>query len=380
MEVDSSIDNAGARTRETRIAVHPLAIVHMSDQYTRVSSGGSPLDKTAPVVGLLFGLSNDLSCEAAASTTTTTTITTTTTTTNKNVNFNFNEGPLVQVLDADDIPVEVSDASIEQVDLHKAVFPRHKVVGWYRVVSPAENEDIEPTPEDLSITKLLKKHYASSDSDFFCFCLLKVQQGKRRRDQDTGDDAMKTEDTTATVTDTLNKELPINLYELHDLNEHTTVLLGLSNWQLETSPAERLSVERVMKERPSNGFGSEGGNSSTSISYNPFVIETKAIQQSLVSMKDRVRVLAIYLEDVNEGKRQMDHGLLRKIQQIVCSLGPLSSLAAATNEGEEEDVEMLAHLAIVARTVNTIQSYTEKFRVMNESRNNAFERHSQSYF
>jgi len=371
MEVDSSTDNAGAPAGETRIAVHPLAIVHMSDQFTRITSGGSPLDKTAPVVGLLFGLSDDQNGETAAASTTTTT------TTNETV-----EGTFVQVLDADDIPVEVSDASIVQVDLHKAVFPKHKVVGWYRVVSPAENEDIEPTPNDLYITKLLKNHYAPSDSDFFCFCLLKVQQGKKRREeQDTGDDEMKTEDTTtAPATDTtLNKELPINLYELHDLNENTTVLLGLSNWQLETSPAERLSVERVMKERV-NDFRSDGGSGSTSTSSNPFVLETKAMQHSLVSMKDRVRVLATHLEDIKEGKCQLDHGLLRKIQQIVYSLGPLSSLAAATNEGEEEDVEMLAHLAIVARTVNTIQSYTEKFRVMNESRNNTFERHPQSYF
>jgi len=365
MEVDPSTDNAQAQMGETRIAVHPLAIVHMSDQFTRISSGGSPLEKTAPIVGLLFGLSDYQNFEATSSVSTATT---------SNENAGLNQVPFVQVLDADDIPVDVSDASKTQVDLHKAVFPKHKVVGWYRVVSPAENEDIEPTLEDLSITKLLKQHYASSDSDFFCFCLLKVQQGREKREQDTGDDEMKTEETAAT--NTLNKELPINLYELHDLNENVTVLLNLSNWQLETSPAERFSVERVMKERPTNEFGSEGGCGSTNASHNPYVLETKAVQHSLVSMKDRVRVLVTYLEDVKDGKRQVDLSLLRKINQIVYSLGPLSSLAAATNEGEEEDVKMLAHLALVARTVNTIQSYTEKFRIMNESRNNTFERHS----
>ena len=290
-------------------------------------------------------------------------------------NVDFNEGAFVEVLDADDIPVEVSEASKIQVDLHKAVFPKHKVVGWYRVVSPAAHEDIEPNDEDLAITNLLKKHYASSDSDFFCFCLLKVQRGKQKQGQEISEDEMKTDDTS--VTDTLNKELPINLYKLHDLNENTTILQGLSDWQLETSPAERLSVERVMKERPSNEFGSLGGSSSNN---NPYVLETKAMQHSLVSMHDRVRVLTNYLQDIQDGKRDLNHGLLRKIQQIVYSLGPLSSAVAATNEGEEEDVEMLAHLAIVARTVNTIQSYTEKFRAMNENRNTTFERHTQPYF
>jgi len=359
MEVDSSIDGAGSQPGETRIAVHPLAIVHMSDQYTRISSGGSPLDETAPVVGLLFGLDNNNNKGTATSTTKT----------------GFNDGKCVQVLDADDIPVEVSDASTVQVYLHKAVFPKHNVVGWYRVVSPAENEDIEPTPEDLSITKLLKSHYASSDSEFFCFCLLKVQTGNQQKKQDTGDDAMKTEDTTTQTQDTLNKELPINLYELHKMNENTTILLGLSNWQLETSPAERLAVERVMKEPTSNNFVGDGSSDGAS-SSNPYVVETKAIQHSLVSMKDRVRALATYLEEVQAGNRRVDHGELRKIKKIVCSLGPLSTMAVTTNEGEEEDVELLAHLAIVARTVNSIQSYTEKFRVMNENRNSTFDRHT----
>lgn len=356
MEIDDSTqENAVSETGETHIAVHPLAIVHMSDQYTRISSGGSPLDTTAPVVGLLFGLSNDPNDT-------------------KN-DAGVSDGAFVQVLDADDIPVDVSETTKLAIDLHKAVFPKHKVVGWYRVVSQAVNEDIEPNADDLAITNLLKKHYAPSDSEFFCFCLLKVQRGKKKSDQEMGEDEMKTDDTS--VADTLNKELPINLYKLHDLNENTKILLGLSNWQLETSPVERFSVERVMKERPYNEVGSEGGSSTNN---NPYIIETKAMQHSLVSMRDRVRVLTNYLQDVKDGKRDLDHGLLRKIQQIVYSLGPLSSLVAATNEGEEEDVEMLAHLAIVARTVNTIQSFTEKFRVMNESRNTAFERHGQPYF
>jgi len=341
----------------------------MSDQYTRITSGGSPLDKTAPVVGLLFGSSSVRKCANSSPQSATT------------PNPDTKEKEFVEVFDADDIPVEVSDASIEQVNLHKAVFPMHKVVGWYRVVAPAENEDIEPTPEDLSITKKLKQHYASLESDFFCFCLLKVQAKQAQpTEQGSGDDEMKTEDSTD-ATDTLSKELPINLYKLHNLNEQVTVMLGLSNWQLETSPAERLSVERVMKERPSDEFGMDGnGDSGANTSCNPYLIEAKAMQHSLASMKDRIQVLVSYLRDVQEGKREMDNGLMRMIQQIVHSFGPLSSLAGATSEGEEEDVELLAHLAIVARTVNTIQSYTEKFRVMNESRNNTFERHPQSYF
>eukprot|EP00532_Pseudo-nitzschia_australis_P008578 CAMPEP_0168177384 /NCGR_PEP_ID=MMETSP0139_2-20121125/8417_1 /TAXON_ID=44445 /ORGANISM="Pseudo-nitzschia australis, Strain 10249 10 AB" /LENGTH=369 /DNA_ID=CAMNT_0008096415 /DNA_START=184 /DNA_END=1290 /DNA_ORIENTATION=- len=363
MEVDSTTDSTGV-VRETRIAVHPLAIVHMSDQYTRISSGGSPLDKTAPVVGLLFGFSDDQAAAATAKPTSNHS-----NSNSSSSNTNANEGPLIEVLDADDIPVEVSETSTLQVDLHKAVFPKHKVVGWYRVVaSHTENEEIEPTPEDLVITKLLKGHYASSDSESFCFCLLKVQKESQ---EDNDDAAMKTEDATTTATDTLNKELPINLYELHNFNNNT-VLVGLSNWHLDTSPAEQIAVERVMKEQPFDELGEDG--SSQSPSHNPFVLETSAIGHSLTSMKDRVGVLTTYLREIQEGKRPVDHVILRQIQQIVASLGPLSSLAACTNEGEEEELQLLTHLAIVARTVNSMQSYTEKFRLVNEEKTASFKR------
>ena len=92
----------------------------MSDQYTRVSCGGSPLDKDAPVVGLLFGC--------------------------KDVDG------VIQIRDADDIPTDVSESSTKQVNLHRAVFPQHSVFGWYRV----SLQDEEPTTNDLRITQQLK--------------------------------------------------------------------------------------------------------------------------------------------------------------------------------------------------------------------------------
>lgn len=269
------------------------------------------MEKSAPVVGLLFGLQEDGSSS-------------------------------LQVRDADDIPVEISDVTNLQVNLHKAVFPQHNVVGWYRV--SVEND--EPTPEDMSITGTLKAHFAPNNEPF-CFCLLQVQNI-------SDGDAMKTEDT---VTDTLNKDLPINLFELHQL-ENNTVLLGVSHWELETSEPERISVERVMKERPSE---LDDG----SPSQNPYILQTKTIQTSVTSMKDRIKVLATVLEGMQEGKIPFDPVLARKVQGLVASLGPLSELAKS---GDDADVRMLAHLAIVGKTLSSLQSYTDKFRVMHENR------------
>jgi hypothetical protein len=298
----------------------------MADQYTRISTGGSPLDKHAPVVGLLFGLLGEDGKVTPAPAT-------------------GPAGPVIQIRDADDIPVEISDTSTLQVELHTAVFPQHKVVGWYR----ASVEQDEPTARDLSITRTLKAHYAPTSP--FCFCLLQVQGGE---------DAKMKVGVGNNPGDALSKDLPINLFYLHKV-ENTTILLGVEHWQLETSESERIAVERVMREKPS-----EVGDSSPS--HNPYVLETKAIQHSLTSMKARIHVLLSFLDDTNKGKIPVNHSLLRQIHGLVTSLGALSTLAAGTNEGEEMDVQMLTHLTLVAKTVNAVQSYTEKFRIMHESR------------
>jgi COP9 signalosome complex subunit 6 len=287
-----------------------LAIVHMSDQYTRITTGGSPLDKNAPVVGVLFGLQEN--------------------------------GSSLHVRDADDIPVEISDASKLQVDLHKAVFPQHNVVGWYRVIV----EDGEPTSEDLTITQTLQQHFAPNDEPF-CFCLLQVKKIIEG-------DAMKTDDP---VTNSLDKDLAINLFQLHRV-ENCLILMGLTTWELETSESERIAIERVMMNRPSER---EDGSPSQSL----FVLETKSMQTSLRSMKDRVQVLASLLEDMLEGNIPFDPVILRRIQGLVASLGPLSEQVKG---GEDKDVQMLVHLAIVGKTLSTLQSYTDKFRVLHENR------------
>lgn len=301
MEVDSPKEGDG---EETRIAVHPLAIIHMSDQYTRISCGGSPLDKDAPVVGLLFGC--------------------------KDVD------DVIQIRDADDIPTDVSESSTKQVNLHRAVFPQHSVFGWYRV----SLQDEEPTTNDLRITQQLKKHYAPSSP--FCFCLLKVQQEVSMKEANNS---------------TMSKEFPINLYELHAVG-NSSILLGLSNWELDTSEPERIAVEQVMKEQPRNV--------DRGASHNLYVMHTKSVQHSLSSMKERVHFLISFLEETQQGKIPPNHGLLRQVQGLVYSLGPLGTAAAVT--GEEEDVELLAHLAAVAKTVNAVQSYTDKFRLLHENR------------
>jgi hypothetical protein len=315
----------------------------MSDQYTRITCGGSPLDKTAPVVGLLFG-----------------------------TNVDSGRGDSVlQIKDADDIPTDLSETSILQVELHRAVFPQHVVVGWYRV-----SKEEEPTPNDLLVTQQLQNHYQQQQVGGgegettqmpLLFCLLQVQTtetetSKQQQEEDHHN---------------LSQELPINLYELHTTttstttNTTTTILLGLNHWDLETSDPERIAVERVMREQPL-----EANHAGTST----FATQSQSVQHSLCSMKDRIAFLVAFLKDVTEQQQQqgsatmvVPHSLLRDVQGLIYSLGPLAMATRdCCGDGGDDDTQqdalLLSHLAAVAKTTSAVQSYTDKFRLLQENR------------
>ena len=277
----------------------------MSDQYTRVTCGGSPLDKNDPVVGLLFGEVLD---------------------------------GILQIKDADDIPTDRSEGSTLQVALHRAVFPQHSVVGWYRVSK--DDEEDEPTSQDLQVTQELLQHYA----DPMIFCLLQVQNNNNNNHS--------FKETTKGPNNTL-QELPISLYELHS---NGAVFLGLQHWQLETSEPERIAVERVMREEPLQ-----------QTQKSSFLTKVQSMQNSLSNMKERIQILMEYLQNVQTGTLPSNPTLSRDVQGIVDMLGPLSALTHEVPTDQESAI-LLSHLAAIAKTTSTVQAYTDKFRLMHENR------------
>ena len=301
----------------------------MSDQYTRITCGGSALSKDAPVVGLLFGHS-------------------------------LKDG--LQVVDADDIPTDRSEAAKSQVSLHHAVFPLHEVVGWYRV-----GNSEEPTGEDLRLTQDLKAHYQEEADKPFVFSLLQVKSTNEGKEdpnmKDDGND---------------DDELPLNLYEIQ-VNEKSAVLVGVENWSLQTSEAERIAVERVVREQPQQDLnaaaksGPEGGDKAEAAvaQPSPYNNYMSTVQSSLQAMDDRIKIIIEYLERMGKGEIPPNYSLLRQIQGLTLQLGPLqqaSSSPSLKQAPSAKDAELLSHLAAIAKTVQSVHSYTEKFRTLHENR------------
>lgn len=171
-----------------------LAIVSMSDQFTRISKGGTPLNPTDPVVGLLFGKSSDEEGD--------------------------DTGTGLEICDAVDLPSRTEDASTI-VALHQAVYTHQRVVGCYRVVE-CGSKDAEPMAEDLAQTQ-------GTQAAGALFLLLRVQKsGTKSNSKTTGEEG----------------NAPISIFQLID-----GALVHQSDWRLKTASPEKIAVERVMQEQ-----------------------------------------------------------------------------------------------------------------------------------
>lgn len=249
------------------MSVKKLAIVNMSDQFTRISKGGTPLPPTDPVVGLLFGTIDGYSTE---------------------------------VCDA----VDAALTSTQVVDLHKAVYANHQVVGWYRVVSVGK----DPTPEDLIQSQKLSKEYSEST---ILFLLLQIQEEP--------------------------------MFSLFSLKDDVLVHVPDSMHTLQTAPAERIAVERVWSEQPST--------------VNPLRASTIALQEALRSLSDRIRVLQDYISKTPNP----DPTLLRQIQGFVLRAGLLKF------DNWDSDGDSVATLSSLAGAIHMAKQFTDKIKPLHES-------------
>ena len=417
----------------------------MSDQFTRITCGGSALPKDAPVVGLLFGRRQYLTF--AEATTTTPKAATAKQSSKKNNHKTSRDdddddddvtkkktttatsaaaGCLfwTQIVDADDIPTDRSETAKIQVSLHKAVFPQHEVVGWYRVGS--ENE---PTSEDLVLTQELKSHYLLSSTETtsttttttttttnqpFFFALLQVRPSSvqdsaapvagatnKGNKSSSNNNTMKDDNNNNDDDEDDDDELPLNLYEVQQ-----DVLVGVEDWSLETSEAERIAVERVVREKPQQdlmkttsqgavvGAGNNNNNNAAAVAAadieaaaatmasqsqlqlsSPYVGYMSTVQQSLEAMDDRIQLIIDYLERMGKGEipsTNYNLSLMRQIQGLILQLGPLQQQASLSSSSgstpvSERDAALLSHLAVLTKTIQSVQSYSDKFRVLNDN-------------
>ncbi|EED94423.1 predicted protein, partial [Thalassiosira pseudonana CCMP1335] len=293
------------------IKIHPLAIIGISDHHTRVIMGGSALPSTSPVMGLLFG---------------------------------YIDGGVVSIVDAEDMEwpgSSVGDhraAISKKIELHRKVFPRHEVVGWYRVQK--ETDSMSNNNSNIALDDSFSDVVPRASSDLL------------------GD-----------------AQLPLTVYEtlVTEGGGIASAVFVNVDFELETYEPERIAVEKVFKTAP--------GRRPSELD-----VQLDSLRTSIGSMNARMGVLLEFLRKVEKGELPPDNTLLRSVDGLVQQL-PLvmAALEEGTNpysadggegrkplselENEYNDTMLLSYLAAVAKTAKTVHLYAKKHRVAFEGNN-----------
>jgi hypothetical protein len=359
----------------------------MSDQFTRIRCGGSPLPPGAPAAGLLFGSAAKTAAAA------------------KKAGAGGSNKPssspsspptsasvALEIRDAEDIPVDLSEAALLQEQLHRAVFPSDRVVGWYRV---SESDAIGES--DVALTRRLAGHYSprggspsSREEAPFVFALLVIsgdKKGDAKKTPSSSSSPSKTDD--GGDGDDDEAALPLSLYRL---DGEGAALLHLPDWALETLDPERIAVERVLREQPSSSSSSSSrrrhprsATAPEAASLKPappaaeadfddfdfdestsrFVRHADALDKSLAAIHKRLEVLRSFLEDTAAGRVPYNPPLLRQVNAVVVHAASIQRPRRPAGGGASSSP--LVPLAHLVKTADAVRQYAEKFRVAHES-------------
>ena len=357
----------------------------MSDQFTRIRCGGSPLDASAPVEGILFGQGMN------------------------STNSNNSNTSITSIPDAGDIPL---DDAQTQIDLHRAVFPQQYPVGWYKVVvHDATTDDhpnadtAEPTLADLQQTIRVAQAYVNksnvNEESVVTPTLLGILQVPSMTNQTKQPSSHKNDDD-----DEDEEELPLTLYQLS--RDHKSLQALPNGWQLTTATSERVAVQRVMREKatamndneedtPAHQTAVSSDNTAATTTNTPSFIwrdshawqvtrqsETLVphmddLRESIHAIDHRLTKLLVVLQ---QQQQQQQHSpsswaLVRQIHGLLLQLGPIAAtcppkvgnsttLNNDNNNDNNNSHQLFSQVAQLAQAVDSVTLYAEKCKFVSE--------------
>lgn len=296
--------------QEKTIKLHPLAIINISDHYTRAKSGGSPLCSTTPVIGLLFGYQENLTIH------------------------------IMDSIEMEDYPSEAHSPHIQtNIELHQTVFKNHEVMGWYRIALESQADE-----QDLNITHVPIRKY--NENPLF---LLVSSNPTSVSDHD------RLNSSNNNIEHEEKQELPILLYETYVTNEGPVAFRNLE-FDVDTHEPERIAVDKVFNTQPH-----------VSPAPSQLDLQFQSLSSSLLSLDARITILLAYLE--TNTLTHEDYPLLRSIDSLLRNYPPpRRNMFDKEFEEEFEDMLVLTGCATVAKTAKAVNGYVEKFKVVCEKR------------
>jgi COP9 signalosome complex subunit 6 len=322
MEVDAAstsvVEESAAGGGGAAIALHPLVILNISDQYTRQKAiaGGGAIERVA---GCIVGVPENRRIEIANS---------------FEVPFAAGDGGEL-VMD-----IGFLRTKIEQF---KKVFPHYEVLGWYSTGTG------QPSASDVAVQRSLIDGYIATADD-------EAQEADPICERpvylrlDTKIDFQAD-----------SSELPITAYESElrtDVgggDKPTLMFVPVEPFRLkpESGEAERISVDHIS--RAGSAAGAGGASTLTT--------QLGGMRNAMGMLHDRVDMLQKYLADVASGKVAPNQSILREVASL-CSRLPVTDPPDFFTD--YNDTLLITYLCSLTQCAHSTNELLDKFAVESE--------------
>jgi COP9 signalosome complex subunit 6 len=274
-----------------RVFLHPLAIVAISDHFTGIEAGGSVKPPGSKVLGLLWGKQQGLDS---------------TITDAVELLYNTDESSGLPLITAQELN--------KQKELYTKVYPGHEILGWYSVGTGVMDVD----------TVLHREIMKYNESPYFLLM--------------------------HPSPDSEAKDLPVAIYEseMHTVDDEMKMIFVDCPFQLETTQAERVTMEEVAKATPTDGVST-------------LDLHVNGLNGSLRSLSNRTETILKYLQATEQGDIVMDQKLLRAVSSICNQLPTLDKDDLEDAVGDDyNEFLMVNYLASVTKNASQMNELNEK--------------------
>mmetsp|Transcript_3729 Transcript_3729/g.13352 ORF Transcript_3729/g.13352 Transcript_3729/m.13352 type:complete len:331 (-) Transcript_3729:984-1976(-) len=296
--------------------LHPLAIVNISDHYTRrvmaarqrQAKGAAPAEgggEVERVIGLLLGEQHGRVVEV----------------------WNSFELDIRRI--GPDGSIELDrDFLLQRKEQYQKTFARLDVIGWY---STGQGP---PGQKDLELHNTLTEF---NEAPVYL------------------------------VLDPLDsRELPVSLYETETrfVDGEATQTFSKATYTIETAEAERIAVDHAARiVSGSGGAGSSAADSRSELT-SQHTAHLAGAHGAVRMLASRVRVLHEYVELVRAGQLPYDHALLRDISSLTRRLPAMNSDQFQQDFlTDYNDTLLVTYLASITKGTSAVNELVEKFNV-----------------
>ena len=299
--------------KDLKIRLHPMAMVGISDHHTRISVSGTAFASNSFVTGLLFGYSSDTSI---------TIVDAEEVDFPHRMNFKYNMDCSSEQSSLEEVEKDIRT----KVELHTQVFPKHQVLGWYKVVNDKnkaldgykDSDEILPNAHDLHI---------QNDGLLSIVCKRPLFLFMNACSVDTKGNRVSSK---MSVSD----QLPIFIYQSGAAGEEQARFTK-KDFLLEAFEPEKISIEKVFS--------------------------NDSIQFGISSVTNRLSIIIDYLRVVQSGAIQPDHSIIRDIDTLIGQLSFISGSQldhAQRRNGDDRQLEL--YLGSIAKATSSIHSLSSK--------------------